>query len=255
MHVLAEAFWLPKAGHTLDEYEDAFWPAKRIDQGAPLFRCAVADGATEASFSGLWARMLVQAYSRGDFSKTHMFFKRLTPLQQKWRATVSRKPLPWYAEEKIRQGAFSSLMGFTLRGAQGEDQLRWDALAIGDSCLFQIRGDEVIRRFPLTSAEQFDNRPALLASNPAGNSQLASHIRFVFGHWHDGDAFYLMTDALACWFLKAVDREQFPWWIIRDLGTEDGRHFEEWVTQLRQTGQLSNDDVTLFRIDASVDMI
>ena len=25
MHVLAEAFWLPKAGHTLDEYEDAFW--------------------------------------------------------------------------------------------------------------------------------------------------------------------------------------------------------------------------------------
>ncbi len=62
-----------------------------------------------------------------------------------------------------------------------------------------------------------------------------------------------MTDAMACWFLKAYEHENFPWVIIRDLG-EDGMHFKEWITQFRQEGQLRNDDVTLLRIDTSVDM-
>ena len=253
MHILAQAFWLPKAGYALEEYEDAFWPAQRIDHSVPLFRFAVADGATVTSFSGLWARMLVRDYCKGHLRQKKTFLKRLIPLQQTWRATVGQKPLPWYAEEKISQGAFASLLGFTIQGTQGGDQLRWDACAIGDSCLFQIRGDALIMQFPLTCSTQFNHHPTLLASNPASNGQLASHLRYESGQWQDGDAFYLMTDAMACWFLKAVEHEQSPWAIIRALGTEDGMHFKEWIAQLHRDGQLHNDDVTLVRVDVSID--
>ncbi|HVK06711.1 MAG TPA: hypothetical protein VM490_24815, partial [Armatimonadaceae bacterium] len=46
-----------KAGNSDDEYEDAFAAAVRSTDGE-LCRIAVADGATGASFSGLWARLL-----------------------------------------------------------------------------------------------------------------------------------------------------------------------------------------------------
>src|ERR1700754_4491954 len=109
MHVLAQVFSLPKAGNSLAEYEDAYWPEKQIDQGADVFSFAVADGATETSFPGLWARMLVRAFCRGQFSGSRLETS-LRSLQKKWLDEVSQKPLPWYAEEKMRSGAFSSLL-------------------------------------------------------------------------------------------------------------------------------------------------
>jgi len=167
---------------------------------------------------------------------------------------VSQKPLPWYAEEKLRQGAFSSLLGLTIQGGQGAEPGRWDALAIGDSCLFQIREGKVMTPtpFPLTCSDQFTNRPALLSSNAASNNKLADHIHLESGPWHHDDAFYLMTDAIACWFLRSVERGDTPWEIIRDLRTENSLDFEAWIACLREEGRLSNDDVTVLRVDATV---
>ena len=71
MHVMARALWAPKAGNRSDEYEDAFWPQRTINRTvnrSGLFRLAVADGATETSFAGLWARRLVRAYGSGCFA-------------------------------------------------------------------------------------------------------------------------------------------------------------------------------------------
>ena len=249
-HVVTEAFWLPKAGNALEEYEDAFWPRKNIDRSTPIFCCAVADGATETSFSSLWAQTLVRAYCRHHLYGGKSFLKRLASLQQEWKTAVSHKPLPWYAEEKLRQGAFSSLLGLTIQGGQGTVPPQWNALAIGDSCLFQIREDKVITQFPLTCSDQFTNRPALLSSNPASNNLLVDHICPTSGQWQDGDAFYLMTDAIACWFLRAVEEGDAPWTIIRDLGTAEGLNLAEWIACLRKEGRLSNDDITVLRVDA-----
>jgi hypothetical protein len=47
-----QAFWLPKAGNTTKEYEDAF------DYSIAERRFAVADGATDSAFAGHWARIL-----------------------------------------------------------------------------------------------------------------------------------------------------------------------------------------------------
>ena len=63
MRVHYAAYWLPKEGSREDEYEDAFAPAQAADDAPSEFLCAVADGATETSFSGLWAQLLVEAYT------------------------------------------------------------------------------------------------------------------------------------------------------------------------------------------------
>ena len=69
------------------------------------------------------------------------------------------------------------------------------------------------------------------------------------GSWGCEDAFFLMTDALACWFFKELEEGNKPWNLLRDLDTEDGVPFEKFVADLRSGQRMKNDDVTLVRID------
>jgi hypothetical protein len=253
MNVLSEAFWVPKAGNTTDEYEDAFWPTRQIDSSAEGFICAVADGATETSFSGIWANILVRAYCKRDLSNS-VLFKSLPKLQKTWRELVGTKPLPWYAEEKLRSGAFSSILGLTLVSAlrKGGRPAKWEAMAVGDSCLFQVRDRRLIAAFPLEHSRDFNSRPSLLSSNPEYNNSLARIISRKKGRWEAGDEFYLMTDALACWFLNAVEQHEDWWELISNLGTSaQVAPFTDWISELRKTGLIRNDDVTLLRVETA----
>ena len=172
MRLFAQAFWLPKCGSAEGEYEDAFWPKHLpADREAEVsdFRVAVADGATETSFSALWAKLLVRSYAEGRLSPDR-FATALLSLQERWHKVVSRKPLPWYAEEKVKSGAAAAFVGLHLkdRAAQSYEG-RWEASALGDCCLIQVRGGQVIERFPLKSASEFSNRPFLVSSNPSAS--------------------------------------------------------------------------------------
>ena len=113
MRIHIHHHWLPKAGNRSEEYEDAFWPTRsEVVTGGELY-CAVADGATETSFSGQWARQLVRAFGNGDLAERD-WTAQLAKEQSRWLHTVQRKPLPWYAEEKARSGAFAALLGLTV---------------------------------------------------------------------------------------------------------------------------------------------
>ncbi len=254
MHILAQAFSLPKAGNSKEEYEDAFWPEQQIDQSAEAFSFAVADGATETSFSGLWAKMLVRAYCRGKLVDKRLF-KSLPNLQRRWLEHVSKTPLPWFAEEKLRSGAFSSIVGLTIMHitSRHEGVARWNALAIGDSCLFQVRGKNLITSFPFTNSEQFNSRPSLLSSNPIYNEEILNSSMQKSGSLVHEDTFYLMTDALACWFLRGVESNQRPWEILRDFATsEETAPFSDWIANLRKAHLIRNDDVTLLRVEINL---
>ena len=250
MHIFAQAFWLPKLGNSDEEYEDAYWSEQHINREANNFSFAVADGATETSFSGLWARMLVRAYCKGQLHRKRLH-KSLLDLQRKWLEQVSKGSLPWYAEEKLRDGAFSALVGLTIKGVNsGEGKAaKWEAMAIGDCCLFQIKGQRLVYAFPLEESEQFNSRPSLLSSNHAYNNSLVSNVVRTRGVLESGDEFYLMTDALACWFLRAIEQNDRPSEDLREHLTPE--RFESWIMELRKDKLIRNDDVTLFYVEAT----
>ncbi len=252
MHATIQAFWLPKAGNSESEYEDAFWPRRATDQTSAPIRLAIGDGATEASFSALWARLLVREYGLGHLSPGSLM-GRLPALQSRWRRSLGKKPLPWYAAEKLRQGAFSSLLGLTLEADTRLHGSRgcWRAMAIGDSCLFQVRREELIARFPLDRTDLFDNRPVLVSSAPTRNVDIDHALGVTGGWWEHGDEFYMMTDALACWFLKRWELLSNPHSVLNDVRTQ--ANFETLVDQQRADStddgvpMLKNDDVTFMR--------
>jgi hypothetical protein len=237
------SFWLPKSGNAPDEYEDAFWP-ESTERHAAVFRCAVADGATETSFAAQWARLLVAAYGRGQLGYRR-WPRSLAALQAAWWREVATRPLPWYAEEKALLGAFSSLVGLHLsERARGERV--WSALAVGDSCLFHLRDDSLCSAFPLDDAAQFSNRPHLISSKAAGDR---SAIRRLSGELQSGDSFYLVTDALACTLLILAAGDGSHWQAVADVLNDGQAAFTTWITDLRTSGRLRNDDVTLLAVD------
>ncbi|WP_163995935.1 protein phosphatase 2C domain-containing protein [Pyxidicoccus caerfyrddinensis] len=158
MRIRLEAVSLQKAGNQPSENEDAYAPESAgASRGAGAsgvapFLAAVADGATESLFSGHWARLLAGAFARGEVPDAQGLLAVLPELQRQWHAHVGAKPLPWYAEEKLREGAFATLLGVRLSEQPTVDcSGTWEALAVGDSCLFQLRRGGLLRSFPWSS--------------------------------------------------------------------------------------------------------
>jgi hypothetical protein len=245
MQIRSAAYHVPKSGNTEQEYEDAFWPLVDLDQELQKLRFAIADGATETSFACLWAQLLVKAYCAGKFSGG-LKSEALAEPRLKWMTAVSSKLLPWYAEEKLRYGAFSSLLGVTLyqrrNGSAG-----WRAIAVGDSCLFHIHNNRLVTAFPLKQSEAFNSRPVLLSSRTGKDERVRKSVATIRGKLKPDDTLYLMTDALACWFLQSVEAGKEPWKLKRT------GHFERWIKSLREDNKIRNDDVTLLRIECLPD--
>jgi len=177
---------------------------------------------------------------------------------------VGKRPLPWYAEEKRRRGAFAAFVGLHLACREGQSGW-WMATAIGDSCLFQVRRHELLTAFPLTRPEDFTNRPHLLSTHVPPNgtdahsftalrnggllgaaSEGAASLTRIEGGWTSGDRFYLMTDALGQWFLTCHLQGSQPERFLSPLLAGSNEHeFEAFVMAAREAGELRNDDVTL----------
>ena len=140
-------------------------------------------------------------------------------------------------------GNAQSALGDDLLAAAPEEEGAFQAFAIGDSCLFQIREDALHLAFPLTHSSQFDSRPVLLSSNEANNKRVWDDIAFEQGAFAPGDVLLFATDALARWFLVQCEAGEKPWETLCGLQTQ--ADFETFVARLRQTRVMRNDDVTL----------
>jgi len=260
MLVSTVTYWVQKAGTRIDEYEDASWPSKPLNNSQGFsFRFAVADGATESSYAKIWAKQLVRAFCIGKLD-AHSIRDCLPYLQRHWSMIVNRRvtaqggALPWYVEQKIREGAFATLLGLSIdEDLPGYSCGNWRAVAVGDSCVVHMRSDQVLTRFPLDNSTSFSSHPKLLSSNPAHNESALKHLHIIEGTWKSEDTFYLMTDALACWFMKELELGQTPWPVLRSLKPNpEIEFFRDWVDELRASKAMRNDDVTLLRVSITL---
>lgn len=264
-------FWLPKAGNSTAEYEDAHftgkWTAQRAPRTAPQasrMGVAIADGATEGMLSRQWANLLVKRFVRllpGRADLTDWLSTTLHIWQKEKRHYLSQrernnKPVQWYEEPGLESGAFAALLGLVLTLVDGEDgeralqRVHWNAVAIGDCLLVQVRSDACIYMFPFDEASALTNRPFLLSSNPLRNRDLVERIEFAEGEALPGDRFYLMTDALAGWFLRMYEQGAAPWHELDSFrGDPAPCEFADRIEQLRTARELRNDDVTLIHLE------
>jgi hypothetical protein len=231
----SRCFLLPKQGNSPAELEDA----ASSNEGAGRF--AVADGASESICAGEWARLLAEAFV-ADAPDEEEYAAWLSSIQRRWQEQVGNQPFPWYVEEKLRDGAFATFLGLVIDISISSEVPTWNALAIGDCCLVRVRDDTHVRSFPVKSAKDFGTRPDLLVSRGSRSTRPL----WSSGTLRRGDQIFMMTDALAQWFLAAHEAGRKPW---RELAGITAEGFAAWVEALRKIREIKNDDVTLVAIE------
>jgi hypothetical protein len=214
-------------------------------------RCAVADGATESAFSRIWARQLVSGFASGRLTGPDL--PELPELARRWARSVAHavarnEAATWYLERKLEDGAFAALLGLEFTDpSDTKGGGTYAAVALGDSCVVHVRDDRVLLTFPIDTSAAFAARPVLLPSRPATSDHFVEAIAHHRGYWQPGDRFYVMSDALACWFVGSIEQGAQPWRKIDEFARADRTNFRRWVHDLRPRS-LKNDDVTLLRI-------
>jgi hypothetical protein len=242
LDVRVHHFWVQKEGNSEAEYEDAC--------AHQACQFAVADGATESSFSREWANILVKGFAT-DASWTGLFqqargrsqwrqdiqqqYSRwLEAMRERWRERLGELKSsrggqwPWFVEDRIREGAVATFCGLVLlpdmqrpirccqRHQPGRSaNRRYFCLAVGDACMFHLRDDQLVFSFPVRKAADFSNTPPLLCSQSRPPAWPTAPLRWRIRRWKAGDTFLLMTDALARWFLSEYESGNQPWQEIR----------------------------------------
>lgn len=244
----------PKFGCSKDENEDSLCcPSYTEIESATSVRFAISDGATESSYSKEWSQLLVDSYKNTPCESNHLK-QILTRLSKEWHALVAQQltavNTPWYAQQKADLGAFATFLGLTLN----YETKTFEALAVGDCTLFQIRNDALFLSFPLTHIDDFNNTPQLIASNTVYQAHFEKSEGYYQRHQgtiEENDVLMLASDALAAWIFKQNDAKHKPWHRLKEILFHE-RHrdkkFDGWLTKQRETHEIKNDDVTLLII-------
>src|SRR6185503_659197 len=136
----------------------------------------------------------------------------------------------WYVDAKVQSGAYAALVTLDVEAEAGDEPGNWASFAIGDSCLVQMRGAEVVAAFPLDESTAFNDRPHLLGSLRARVDD-AIEVARTKGCWRDRDTFFLLSDAIACWFHKEREAGRQPWQLLNQLRRKDRSGFNSWINE------------------------
>jgi len=239
-------FWKAKSGNAAEEYEDA------LAAEAATGRFAVADGASESSYSGLWARILVEEFTHLPAGAPFAWTEWLPAVQARWASEIGERPgqQAWFVQSKIASGSFATFAGLSI--TDGHEK-RWQSWAVGDSCVFQIRNNKIYNSFPLSRSDQFGVKPLLIGSRSSVTEIDQNRSDHISGGWETGDQFWLMTDALSQWFFSRNEAEAAPVrQVLRILAESEHNpdSFGNWAQKIRDSGDLHNDDVTLLIVEA-----
>ena len=128
----------------------------------------------------------------------------------------------------------------------------WQALAVGDTCLFHTREGALLGAFPVQQSDQFNSVPNLVGSRMSPERIREQGVVRNSGTALGGDRLWMMSDALAQWCLAENESGRNPWKEMESLTQSEAeaeQSFVSWIEELREIGGLQNDDVTLLIID------
>src|SRR5205823_1344485 len=126
------AWTTAKAGNTAEQNEDACAIGTASAANGPVLTIAVADGATEAVYSGAWARTLVSlAQPEWPVLPETELDAKLAAARREFRPVEAGAETPWYVRNKyLEQGSQAALTVAALSGDAVSGKLDLRALAV-----------------------------------------------------------------------------------------------------------------------------
>ncbi|MFI8605084.1 hypothetical protein ACIGCP_11510 [Cellulophaga baltica] len=212
---------------------------------------SISDGVSKSFFPKIWADILVHTWVNEDW-KTDIDF--INSCQKKWLKNVTeivqKSDAKWFTKNAFnrREPALATFIGLSFHFRNND--YSWKAQALGDSFLFFVPKHfiDFEKEIEVVSSKEspilFDNFPDYLAS--LGSSHKGEK-KIVNGNLKEG-CFYLMTDALAEWFLNEKENA------INRINVWTGqKDFEHFIDEERLSKRLGNDDSAILIITVKKD--
>ena len=243
MRFEARTFWLAKDADEPEQYQDAF----ELDAERGI--AAIADGVSSAIFSGPWARVLTREVVAAppNLDDSAAFQDWLARNRAAWSSQIDVSKLTWYQRPKMVDGAMTTLLWIELAPVElGENGLAKNyhlrMFAIGDTCMFHLRGGQALSKFPLESSSEFGLNPAVIASIDRKRDHLLA-FKAAEADCLPGDLLVLCTDAIALWaYERAESGEPVAW---EDYWELDAGRWRDEIFSLRDAARMRFDDSTL----------
>jgi hypothetical protein len=236
------AYWTPKQGTDISDWEDG----AAYSRASGAF--AVTDGASTGANSREWAYLLARSFVVAGEERVFSpqgFPDWLAGVRAAFDPRAAEFPISqapqWVRETGERQGAFATFLGGRLHDG------RLQAIAVGDCCLFHLPAQGPPTSFPYDDPGQFGSAPMLVSSVPHREQALASSVRHLSIGVEPGDVIFAATDAIAQWLTRNL-RRPAVWQLLARIGQVG---LQDLCRDLRARGELTNDDVTLFRAIAT----
>jgi hypothetical protein len=208
-------------------------------------RFSVSDGVSKSFFPKVWSEILVtQFVERTDLKENEL----IKVCQEEWQnridEIVSLPDTKWFTKSQYnrKDPALATFVGLQFF----EKEKKWSASALGDSFLFFVPNGfkdyqkELVKLSSKTEPIVFDNFPDYLTSKGGSHKGRAKEKS---GNLRNG-TFYLMTDALAEWFIKEGENA-----IGKIKVWKSQADFERFITQAIEENQLTNDDCAILCLE------
>jgi hypothetical protein len=237
--------WAPKGGNDEREWEDGY----AANAGAGVV--ALADGAGDGIFSKLWADLLLESFvaqpiALDDAAAVEPWIQ---AQRRAWLQAIRYPEQRWSIQMKIdRSCGAATFVALKLdpveAAGNGPGQaIGWTAWAVGDACLFHVRGGNLTGSFPAAAASEFGTTPYLYQSKPLRATPVAVVTR---GELGPDDLIVFATDAVAQRLLMEVESGAPPDW--RRFWDLDQETWRQEIAELRAQNAIVNDDCTLLVI-------
>jgi hypothetical protein len=210
-------------------------------------RFSVSDGVSKSFFPKVWSEILVtQFVDRTDLKESELIKVCQYEWQKRIDETVSLPETKWFTKSQYsrKDPALATFVGLQFL----EKEKKWFASALGDSFLFFVpKGykdyqKDLVRLSSKIEPIVFDNFPDYLTSIGEAHKGRAKEKG---GNLRNG-TFYLMTDALAEWFIKEEENA-----IGKITVWKSQADFERFIAQAINENQLTNDDCAILCIELS----
>lgn len=213
---------------------------------------SVSDGVSRSFYPNIWSECLVKNF----VSKKEGYFDTfIQKSQEEWQTKIdeiiANTEVKWFtkAQYNRKSPALATFVGLEFL----EDDGLWTAQALGDSFLFFApKGitnfkEEILSLSSKPTPIQFDNFPDYVSSigdKHKGEKKLLEKENLVEG------TFYLMTDALAEWFLHGVQPEEA---IQKINAIQSQEQFINTIDVERTLRKLNDDDSAILIIELEND--
>lgn len=210
---------------------------------------AIADGSSQSFYPSIWAEMLVNKFCQNPEINDQNWQEWLLSIQKDWlveveervrKAKLENKPI-WVTNQNrlsFRESSTSTFIGLQFIS----DCVK--VCLVGDSCLFILNDQKLVKSYPVENSIEFSDRPEYLASYAKDNSFTPNFFE-VSSKFGKQLHFILATDALSEYIFKCCEQGEDIFPTLLNISSQ--QEFEHFVATTRNSSSLKmkNDDVTL----------